>query len=212
MYKLILTSLIWAFSFSFIGVYLAGKVDSYIAILIRFSLAAIVLTPFLKIKQYSNKFLLKIMAVGALQIGMMYIFFYKSFSYLSVPEVILFTITTPLYIQIIGDFKEKKISFASIIAVISSLFGAYLIKKHQVNPGFLQGFIMVQLCNICFALGQLLYKYTSRAESLRLGQNLDDKAYFAFFYYGATLFILPMLAFSNFDKLPTSRYNIGMLR
>ncbi len=47
---LVLVTCIWAFSFSFIGVYLAGQVDSYFAVLTRTFLAALVFVPFLKKK------------------------------------------------------------------------------------------------------------------------------------------------------------------
>lgn len=44
---LIITTILWAFSFSFYGEYLAGHVDSYFAVLVRVGLAALVFLPFL---------------------------------------------------------------------------------------------------------------------------------------------------------------------
>ena len=43
---LILVTIVWAFSFSQIGQYLAGKVDSDFAVLMRVAIAALVFTPF----------------------------------------------------------------------------------------------------------------------------------------------------------------------
>ncbi len=43
---LIITTILWAFSFSFYGEYLAGHVDSYFAVLVRVGLAALVFLPF----------------------------------------------------------------------------------------------------------------------------------------------------------------------
>ena len=40
---LIITTILWAFSFSLIGEYLAGSVDSYFSVLMRVGLAALVL-------------------------------------------------------------------------------------------------------------------------------------------------------------------------
>ncbi len=37
---------LWAFSFSLIGVYLAGQVDSYFAVLLRVALGMLVFLPF----------------------------------------------------------------------------------------------------------------------------------------------------------------------
>lgn len=39
-------TLLWAFSFSLIGVYLAGQVDPWFSVLTRVSLAALVFIPF----------------------------------------------------------------------------------------------------------------------------------------------------------------------
>lgn len=43
---LISVTALWAFSFSLIGVYLAGQVDGYFAVLIRVTLAMLVFLPF----------------------------------------------------------------------------------------------------------------------------------------------------------------------
>ena len=94
---------LWAFSFSLIGVYLAGQVDSYFAVLLRVALAALVFLPFLRPRLLSARQRLMLMAIGAVQLGVMYIFFYQSFLLLSVPEVLLFTIFTPIYIALLDD-------------------------------------------------------------------------------------------------------------
>ncbi|MGX6651838.1 EamA family transporter, partial [Vibrio cholerae] len=41
-------TLLWAFSFSLIGVYLAGQVDSWFAVWMRVALASLVFIPFLR--------------------------------------------------------------------------------------------------------------------------------------------------------------------
>lgn len=94
---------LWAFSFSLIGVYLAGQVDSYFAVLVRVALAALVFLPFLRPALLKGRQRLALMALGAVQLGAMYIFFYQSFLLLSVPEVLLFTIFTPLYVALLDD-------------------------------------------------------------------------------------------------------------
>ena len=94
---------LWAFSFSLIGAYLSGQVDSYFAVLVRIVLATLVFLPFLKPRLLANRHKLALMAIGAVQLGLMYIFFYQSFLLLSVPEVLLFTIFTPLYVTLIDD-------------------------------------------------------------------------------------------------------------
>ena len=45
---LIGVTLLWSFSFSLIGVYLAGQVDAYFSVLTRIALASLVFLPFLR--------------------------------------------------------------------------------------------------------------------------------------------------------------------
>ncbi|MCL5255481.1 MAG: EamA family transporter, partial [Gammaproteobacteria bacterium] len=92
---LIIITLLWAFSFSLIGEFLARDVDAYIAVFIRMILALILLLPFLKIGHLSRSRRLQLMAIGGIQIGVMYLLLYHAFLYISVAEVLLFTIFTP---------------------------------------------------------------------------------------------------------------------
>ncbi len=54
-------TLLWAFSFSLIGVYLAGQVDSYFAVLTRVVLAALVFLPLLLRNPLAPKLALQLM-------------------------------------------------------------------------------------------------------------------------------------------------------
>ena len=47
MVYLVAITFLWAFSFSLIGVYLAGQVDAYFSVLTRVALAAVVFLPYL---------------------------------------------------------------------------------------------------------------------------------------------------------------------
>ncbi len=100
-------TLLWAFSFSLIGVYLAGQVDAWFSVLMRIGLATCVFLPFLQWRKTPKALALKLMAIGAVQLGVMYSFYYHSFLYLSVPEVLLFTVMTPLYITLLNDLLEN---------------------------------------------------------------------------------------------------------
>ena len=66
---LIITTILWAFSFSLIGEYLAGSVDSYFSVLMRVGLAALVFLPFLRTRGQSLKTILLYMLVGAMRLG-----------------------------------------------------------------------------------------------------------------------------------------------
>src|SRR5690606_9808879 len=88
---LIAVTLLWALSFSLIGEYLAGQVDSYFAVLTRILLACVLFLPLLRLHRLPRSMAPGLLAVGALQFGVTYICLYLSFELLTVPEVLLFT-------------------------------------------------------------------------------------------------------------------------
>ena len=160
MLSLALITLLWAFSFSLIGVYLAADVDAYIAVFIRMLLATLLLLPFFRWRNLSFSYALKLTCIGAVQIGVMYILLYHSFIYLSVAEVLLFTIFTPLYITLIDEWliNRKPIPRRWWLAVVLSVIGAAIIRYEQVDTGFVTGFLLIQGANLAFAAGQVAYK------------------------------------------------------
>jgi len=203
-----LVTFIWAFSFSLIGVYLAGKLDSYFAVLIRVALASLIFIPFTNFR-LPNKFKLRIMGIGIIQIGMMYIFFYKSFLFLSVPEVLLFTIFTPLYVTIIYDLLKGQFNPLYILTAAIAVAGAYVIKSSQINEGFFVGFMMVQGANICFALGQVLYKKLLEDKALK---NIKQSSIFGYFHFGALLIsTVAFLLFGNTARITPDMTQWGVL-
>ena len=149
---------LWAFSFSLIGVYLAGQVDSYFAVLVRVTLAMLVFLPFLRPSLLRGKQRLALMALGAIQLGIMYTFFYHSFLLLSVPEVLLFTIFTPVYIALLDDLMFKRFTPIYLVTAILAVLGAGVIRYDGIDSGFWLGFLVVQGANLCFAIGQVGYR------------------------------------------------------
>ena len=89
---LIITTILWAFSFSLYGEYLAGHVDSYFAVLARVGLAALVFLPFLRTRGQSLSTIGLYMLVGAMQLGIMYMLSFQAYLYLTVSELLLFKI------------------------------------------------------------------------------------------------------------------------
>lgn len=192
-------TLLWAFSFSLIGVYLAGQVDAWFSVLIRIALAALIFLPFLKVKQTPKPLALKLMLIGAVQLGAMYSFYYHSFLYLSVPEVLLFTVMTPLYITLLNDALEKHFNPRFFIVAIIAIGGAVAIRYEGINSDFLLGLLLVQAANLCFAIGQVAYK------RLMSNSTLEHKSVFGWFFIGALCVALVCyLLFGNTDKLPTT--------
>lgn len=199
---------LWAFSFSLIGVYLAGQVDSYFAVLVRVTLAMLVFLPFLRPSLLRGKQRLALMALGAIQLGVMYTFFYHSFLLLSVPEVLLFTIFTPVYIALLDDLMFKRFTPIYLITAILAVIGAGVIRYDGIDSGFWLGFLVVQGANLCFAIGQVGY----RRLAADLPPTLAWHNVFGWFFIGAMLVALPaFLLFGNSAALPSTSLQLGVL-
>ncbi|WP_198559863.1 carboxylate/amino acid/amine transporter [Colwellia sp. 12G3] len=199
-------TLLWAFSFSLIGVYLAGQVDAWFSVLMRIALATLVFLPFLKFKKTPKPLAIKLMLIGAIQLGAMYSFYYHSFLYLSVPEVLLFTVMTPIYITLLNDALEKHFNPRFFVIAIIAVCGALAIRYESINSNFLMGLLLVQAANMCFATGQVTYK------RLMINSKLDHKTVFGWFFIGA-LIVATMcyVLFGNTDKLPSTPTQWGVL-
>jgi len=199
MINLVLVTFLWAFSFSLIGVYLAGQVDAYFSVLVRVALAALVFLPF--IKKVPVPLAGKLMALGAIQLGCMYVFYYQSFLLLSVPEVLIFTILTPVYVTLIFDLLQGRFSARYLLTAIIAVIGAAIMRYSAIGDQVFTGFLVVQGANICFALGQVGYKVLLEREEI----NIPQRAIFGYFYLGALVVtICTWFLFGNPAKLPTT--------
>lgn len=207
MYYLVGVTLIWAFSFSLIGEFLAGRIDSYFAVLVRVALASLVFLPFTRFKSIPLKLKGSIMGIGAVQIGIMYLFFYNSFGYLSVPEVVLFTIFTPLYVTIVYDALKGQFKPLYLVSTGVAVLGAYIIRYHEINSGFIIGFLLVQGANISFALGQSMYKKVMESY-----EGIEQRHVFGYFHFGALAVVLVAFGlFGNMDKITPTTLQWGVL-
>ena len=205
---LIAVTFLWAFSFSLIGVYLAGQVDAWFSVLMRVALATIVFLPFLKLQQISIKVALQLMVCGAFQLGIMYGFYYQSFLYLSVPEVLLFTVMTPIYITLLNDLLDRRFNVGFIISALLAVIGAIAIRYEGIDQGFLKGLLIVQGANLCFATGQVGYKRIIAKER----EDLPQRTVFGWFFIGALTVVIPCyLVLGDPDKLPTTTLQWSIL-
>ncbi|WP_435234148.1 carboxylate/amino acid/amine transporter [Psychromonas sp. PT13] len=203
---LLATTALWAFSFSLIGVYLAGQVDAWFSVLIRIALATLVFLPFLRFRNMNSGLAIKLMGVGAVQLGLMYVFYYHSFLFLSVPEVLLFSVLTPIYVTLINDGLRRRFHPHFLITALIATSGAVAIRYNTLDSNFVIGFFMVQGANLCFAIGQVTYK------RLMDDNKLEQKTIFAWFFLGA--FVVASICyflFGNTEKLPTTNVQWGIL-
>lgn len=202
-------TLLWAFSFSLIGHVLSGKVDGYIAVTIRMALASLLFLPFLLGNALNHLRRLQLMVIGGVQIGLMYLFLYHSFLFLSVAEVLLFTIFTPLFVMLFDNLLRQEYRLAWFGPVALAIVGAGIIRYHSLSEYFFLGFFLVQAANICFAVGQVSYRRLFINEQFSLKQRAQ---HFSYFFIGALMIsALTMLVFANFAKLPQSTEEFSTL-
>ncbi|HMB17055.1 MAG TPA: carboxylate/amino acid/amine transporter [Pelovirga sp.] len=206
MVHLVGITLLWAFSFSLIGVYLAGQVDSYFSVFFRVALAALVFLPLLR--PVTLKLAGQLMALGAIQLGLMYVFYFHSFTLLSVPEVLIFTILTPIYVTLINDLLHRRFRPGYLLTAILAVIGAAIIRYSPVESQVFAGFLVVQGANLCFALGQVGYKTLLEKTST----NLPQRHLFGYFYLGALAITLVLwLLLGDMGRLPTTNLQWGVL-
>jgi drug/metabolite transporter (DMT)-like permease len=156
---LILVSILWSFSFGIIK-YGLGDVNPILLSFLR-NLIAFVFFAFLTIYNYKKfVFDIKLIAIGGVQFGLMYIFYISSYQFLPAYLIATFTITTPIFIMIFSQIiNHKPFTLNGIYSVLFVITGSYLIRLTVVNPfDYWIGFILIQFANLFFALGQLLFK------------------------------------------------------
>lgn len=158
MLYLAIVSVVWALSFGLIGHYLAGVDPSFVAA-VRMLLSLVVFAPFISIKGVSKSNLLRLAGIGAVQFGLMYLFYLHAFAYLKPAEVALFTIFTPLLVTLVDDLLEHWISWIFLATASLAVVGTGICLWTDLRrEGLLTGFIVMQLSNLCFAAGQVWYR------------------------------------------------------
>lgn len=198
LFYLWLTTFIWAFSFPIIGYFISGKMDSYFAIFIRVFIAFLVFLPLLN-RNIFNKLKLLLVLIGSLEIGLMYLFYYNSFRFLSVSEVALFTIFTPFYVSLFYDLFSKKLRAFYLISISISVLGAFIIKQGEISSDFLKGFLLIQAANIVFGAAQSLYKIVCEKYEIK-----SHKEIFGYFFLGAGIVsFIAFLILGDFSKIPS---------
>ncbi|TVR53846.1 MAG: EamA family transporter [Puniceicoccaceae bacterium] len=183
MIHLLLVSLIWAFSFGLIKNHLAG-VDASLVTLLRLLLALAVFLPFFRWSGLGRDWLwAKLMGIGAVQYGVMYLAYLNAFRFLQAHEIALLTITTPLFVCWINDLWTHRWHPVHLGAAVLSVAGAGVLVYARVDGApALAGLLLIQLSNACFAFGQLAYR---RIRERHPGP--PDRAWFALLFAGGIL-------------------------
>ena len=205
---LLIVTLLWAFSFSLIGEYLAGQVDSDFAVLARVLVAALVFLPFTVWRGLPIRLVAGFWLAGALQFGVTYLCLYRSFTVLTVPEVLLFTVLTPIYVTLLDDALARRFNPWALVAALVAVGGGAIIRFKPLEGDYLLGFLLLQVANATFAAGQVL----CRQLLARYPVEQPLHRYFGHFFLGALLLALPsFLLFGNPAKLPHTAVQWGVL-
>ncbi len=196
---LILVSILWSFSFGIIKYGLPG-IDSTFISLMR---SLIALLFFASLTLYNFKkfiFDFKLILIGAIQFGLMYVLYIQSYQYLPAYLIATFTITTPIFIGIFSQLlQNKSFSLSGIFSILLVVLGSLMMRFNIVNPlDYWLGFFLIQCANICFAIGQIMFKkWYSKNTSVDIIYNFSQM------FFGAVL-ITSMFSIINST-------NIGML-
>ncbi len=188
MLYLLAVSIIWAFSFGLTKGKLAG-IDSAFISAARLGLALSMFLPFLRFREITQRAALSLVSIGALQFGLMYLALNESYRHLAAHEVVLFTLTTPIFVTLLADAFDRTLRPRALAAALLAMVSAaFIIVPSSTLKSTLTGLGLVQLANLAFALGQVLYRrFRSSQPALR------DRHIFGFLYLGAFAITLPFM-------------------
>ena len=202
MIYLILVSILWSFSFGIIKYGLAG-IDSAFISLMR-SLIALLFFASLTLYNFKKfSFDVRLILIGAIQFGLMYVLYIQSYQYLPAYLIATFTITTPIFIGIFSQLYDN-MSFSSNgkLSIILVVIGSLMMRFNVVNPlDYWLGFFLIQCANMCFAIGQIMFKrWHSKNTSVNIIYNFSQM------FFGAVLItsIFSLINSTNFSTLNTS--------
>ena len=180
MYYLLIVSLIWAFSFGLIKGNLVS-LDSTLVAFLRLLISFLIFIPFLKIRSVKQEIVWKLIMIGSVQFGIMYSVYIYAFKFLDAYEIVLFTIFTPIYVNIINDLMQRIFHLVYLLTAVLSVIGAAIIVNHEIaSHNIAVGFLLIQLSNLAFAFGQVYYKRMMKDLT-----TIKDSNIFALLYLGA---------------------------
>lgn len=179
---LIIVSFIWGFSFVVIKGSLVSLDSSFVSF-IRLLLSFLVFVPFVRVYGLRFTDMSKLILIGSVQFGFMYIAYVASYQYLPAHTIVLMTTTTPLFITLLNAFYERRLRKIFLVTALMAVAGGAVLvyPDRPLSAGF-YGLVLVQVSNVAFAFGQIAYKRFMASRPL-----LKDKNVFAFMYLGAVL-------------------------
>lgn len=184
---LIIVSVIWALSFGLMG-QVSGLGATWVAA-VRTLLAAVVFLPLIRVRGLKVWQTLALAGTGALQFGVMYVLYIQAYRWLRPGQVALFTIFTPVFVTLAENLLTRRFSWRPLgIAILAVAGTGICLWTDLGRAGLVQGFLIMQASNLCFALGQVLYR------RIAPGTGKPDHQLMGLLYLGAVLVTLAMAA------------------
>nr|MBC8424157.1 EamA family transporter [bacterium] len=152
--------------------------------LVRLALAAILFAPWLA-RLRGGQERLRHAVLGALQFGLMYVLYIASYAHLPAYAVALFTVFTPLYVVLIDDAWSGRRVPRHLFAAALAVAGGALVAWRGLPPGEAwRGILLLQGANLCFAVGQLVYRRWRLADGAAAAGEAGNLAWM---YLGAAI-------------------------
>jgi len=192
MFWLFAASLLWAFSFGLIKQHLTG-LDPWFVAAVRLAVAGLAFLPWtLAAAPPAGRLRVRAMALGALQFGAMYTFYIAAFDSLLAWQVALWTVLTPIYVAVLGAWRTRRPPARPLLAATLAVAGALLAEGRWPQGPTLQGVLLVQASNLCFAVGQLGFGplvQATRQAARRAGRDgrQDELGLLGWMYLGGTV-------------------------
>lgn len=191
MLMLLAASLVWAFSFGLIKHRLVGVgADPMVVAAIRLALSLLVFLPFWRPRRVSRAGAARLMGVGAVQYGLMYVAYLWAFRSLAAHEVALFTVLTPIYVVLVDAVRGRRWRTRYFGCALLAVAGAavVLVGGGGDLAARVHGVLLLQVANLAFAFGQVVYAPVL-AGAVRRAQDgpLRDRDVFAWLYAGGWL-------------------------
>ena len=170
MISLILATIFFSISFGLIKANLA-TLDPNLVSFLRLFFASMIFLPvfILKKNNVTKKDFIQALLIGTIQFGLMFIFYIQAFKFLKGSEIVLLTTSTPFFVLLISSIYSKKIDFIQILLVAIAIFGGFFVvfRENSLNFAIL-GIVFMELSNLSFALGQILWKKQINSSSSAL--------------------------------------------
>lgn len=183
--QLVLASLLWSASFALIG---ATGIQPDLLAATRLGLALLLFLPLALRRPLPRPrgVIPRLVGVGALQYGVMYVLVLRSYRYLEGHEVALMTVTTPILVVLVEGCFARRVGYRSLSAALLSVVAAAVLKaggEGGFGDGYWTGVALVQGANLAWATGQVVYRRIDGRASAPPGD-------YAWVYAGAFLLAL----------------------